>query len=188
MGKGVLTSFHLPEEYYADDVRAIAKATIERFGIEEWKLVVMTNEIHGHLGIYSTIGAKMGLYARERFSTNGHSGEISILSFAGSVPPISCTNDGLQISTGATVGHGLISISEEENKRVEAAFSCRGETLRLRLREMHANQIKSDIQKGVADYGHTPAYWAYVRSLAIRYWSEWERGIIFEEMQTNSEL
>lgn len=180
VANGVLTSFLLPEEFYAEDVKAMAAKTIEAYGLQEWKLVVMTNEIHGHLGIYSTIGAKMGLYARECFAEKGVKGEISVTTFAGTVPPISCTNDGIQISTGATVGHGLITVSDEAQKRVEAFFTCEGKNLRLKLKNVYIQQIKSDIQQGVAMYGHAPAYWQYVRELAIKYWAEWNRGEIFE--------
>ena len=37
---------------------------------------------------------------------------LKVLSFAGTRPPISCFNDGLQISTGATLGHGSIKIAK----------------------------------------------------------------------------
>lgn len=180
VANGILTSFLLPEDFYAEDVKKIASQTIENYGIEEWKLVVMTNEIHGHLGIYSTIGAKMGLYARECFAEKGGKGEISVVTFAGTVPPISCTNDGLQISTGATVGHGLITVSDEEQKRVEAIFTCKEQSLRLKIKSEYIKQIKSDIQHGIAMYGHTPSYWQYVRELSIKYWSGWNRKEIFD--------
>ena len=54
---GVLRSFDFPLTQYADDVQRIVGTAIRRFGPEEWKLVLLTNEIHGHLGIYSTLGA-----------------------------------------------------------------------------------------------------------------------------------
>lgn len=176
---GVLKSFDLPLEQYADDVQSIVGSCIERFGAREWKLVVTTNEIHGHLGIYSTLGAKMGLRAREYFESKGVSGHISVLSYAGTVPPVSCLNDGLQISTGATVGHGLISISGEPLKRAEALFTAGGSRLRLRLEPEYERQIQQDISHGVARYGSSPAYWQYVRELALKYWSEWDRRAIF---------
>lgn len=180
VANGILTSFLLPEDFYTEDVKKIASQTIEAFGVEEWKLVVMTNEIHGHLGIYATIGAKMGLFAREFFAEKGITGEISIITFAGTVPPISCTNDGLQVSTGATVGHGLITVSDEEQKRVEAIFTCKEQSFRIKLKNEYIQQIKSDIKQGIDMYGHTPSYWQYIRELSIRYWSSWNRKEIFD--------
>ena len=62
--KGVLKSFLFPQDLYADDVADIVGNCIKRHGEAEWRAVVLTNDIHGHLGIYSTLGAKMGLRAR----------------------------------------------------------------------------------------------------------------------------
>ena len=180
--QGILKSFDIPFDQYVDDVRDIAGTCIDRYGIREWKLVVMTGEIHGHLGIYSTIGAKMGLYAKEWFEKEGISGHISILSFAGCVPPVSCLNDGLQISTGATLGHGLISISDESEKRVEAVFTSGGKALHIRLKPQYEAQIREDIAHGIDLYGTTPPYWQYVRKLALKYWLEWDRQAIFSTL------
>lgn len=177
---GVLKSFDISLEQYADDVQRIVGTCIERYGVREWKLAVMTNEIHGHLGIYSTLGVKMGLLAREWFEKKGMEGHLSVVSFAGKVPPVSCLNDGLQISTGATVGHGLIQISAETEKRAEALFTCGGKTIRLKLQPANEGQIQEDIRQGVRQFGSSPAYWQYVRGLALRYWAEWDRNLIFE--------
>lgn len=176
---GVLKNFDLPSELYADDVRDIVGSCIERFGIREWKLVVMTNEIHGHLGIYSTLGAKMGLLARELFERQGITDHISILSYAGSVPPVSCLNDGLQISTGATVGHGLINVAEDPHKRVEAVFTAGEKSIRLYLRPEYEARIRQDISLGLEKYGTGAQYWQYVRELALKYWCGWDRNELF---------
>ena len=120
--KGVLKSFLLPADFYADDVRDIVGNCIQRYGEEEWQAVTLTNEIHGHLGIYSTLGAKMGIRARELFRKRGAEGEMQILSFAGNVPPVSCLNDGLQVSTGASMGHGLFAVSAQNPVPVRAQF------------------------------------------------------------------
>ncbi len=45
---------------FKDDVRPYVKKIIERYGLEEWKACLLTNEFHRHLGIYSIVGAKMG--------------------------------------------------------------------------------------------------------------------------------
>ena len=177
---GVLRSFEFPLTQYADDVQCIVGTAIRRFGPEEWKPVLLTNETHGHLGIYSTLGAKMGLRARELFGNPGHDHPLSVVSHAGLRPPVSCLNDGLQISTGATLGHGLIRIAEVDIPCPEATFTCEGKTLTLSLKEQYRTQIETDIRTGVERYGHSPEYWAYVRSLALRYWSSWDRNEIFE--------
>ena len=180
---GVLRSFDFPIDSYTDDVQSIAEATIRRFGAREWKLVLLTNEIHGHLGIYSTLGAKMGLCAEELLGDS--EGSLSVLSYAGFRPPVSCLNDGLQISTGATLGHGLIRVSDEK-ARPEAAFTKDGKTILLRLKKEYRERIEEDIREGVSRFGHSPEYWDHVRSLALRYWSEWDRSAIFEQEQDSA--
>ena len=193
-------------------IEAMAERTIARWGKEEWRAVILTNEIHGHIGIYSTIGAKMGIYALELLSRLCNKAEeLKVLSFAGSRPPISCFNDGLQISTGATLGHGAIEIAKscslskgckecadcEEliecaDARVEAIFRFRAicgteakeMQLRVWLKEELRQQIAGDIANAVKQYGHTPDYWLQVRRLALDYWQQWNRAEIFEtEMQ-----
>lgn len=181
-------------------IEAMAERTIARWGKEEWRAVILTNEIHGHIGIYSTIGAKMGIYALELLSRLCNKAEeLKVLSFAGSRPPVSCFNDGLQISTGATLGHGAIEIAkssaeskEHADARVEAIFRFRAicgteakeMQLRVWLKEELRQQIAGDIANAVKQYGHTPDYWLQVRRLALDYWQQWNRAEIFEtEMQ-----
>jgi len=38
---------------------------IEAHGLEEWKAVLLTNELRRHFGMCSIIGAKMGIRVRE---------------------------------------------------------------------------------------------------------------------------
>ena len=171
-------------------IEAMAERTIARWGKEEWRAVILTNEIHGHIGIYSTIGAKMGIYALEFISRCCNKAEeLKVLSFAGIRPPISCFNDGLQISTGATLGHGAIEIAKSSaDARVEAIFRFRAicgteakeMQLRVWLKEELRQQIAGDIANAVKQYGHTPDYWLQVRRLALDYWQQWNRAEIFE--------
>lgn len=177
--KGVLKSFLLPPEFYADDVAEIVADCVSRYGETEWRAVFLTGEIHGHLGIYSTLGAKMGIFASEILREKGVEGEISIVSFAGGVPPVSCLNDGLQVSTGASMGHGLFAVSPQGPASVRARFSCGECSLEVSLKPEYEDIIKADIARGVALYGHSADYWEYVRGLALRYWRDWDRFQIF---------
>lgn len=142
----------------------------------ERRAVELTNQIHGHIGIYSILGAKMGLHARDLF---GADGPIGIVSYAGLTPPVSCFNDGLQISTGSTLGRGLISVADDPQARAEATFTCGGKTIRLRLKPEFESIIQADIRRGVDLFGHSPKYWQYVEDLALRYSQDWDRGDIF---------
>jgi len=161
------------------DLRAAIPGIIGRYGMEEWRVSVLTSEIHQHLGIYSVVGAKMGLRAREYFGVGLD--KLQILSHAGLHPPVSCLNDGLQVSTGATLGHGTISVAMERTALPEAEFIQEGRRILLRLKPEILKRIREDIARGVRQYGDlTPAYFDFVRGLSISYWMDLDRKNIFE--------
>ena len=163
---------------YADDVASVMGNIIARHGRSEWRAGVLTNELHGHLGIYAIIGVKMGIRAREYFNIGVD--DIVVVSYAGLQPPISCMNDGLQVSTGGTLGHGLISVSSNETIRPEATFTFKNKTVSLKLKQEYALQIRKDVEDAIRMHGDlTEAYWEQIRLLAIKYWYEFERHEMF---------
>ena len=173
--------FSFPEDpaLFAADVSPAVDRIISLHGRSEWRAGVLTNELHGHLGIYAIIGVKMGIRAREFFNIGVDN--IQVVSYAGLRPPVSCINDGLQVSTGATLGHGLISISNDDNIRPEATFTFKNTTLRLKLKPEYVQLIREDIRQAISLYGNlTEPYWERVRYLAIKYWEEFDRNEIFE--------
>ncbi|MCG2816024.1 MAG: nucleoside hydrolase [Candidatus Aminicenantes bacterium] len=175
----VFDGFPEKADLFAPDVRPLMTDIIQRHGREEWRLGVLTNELHGHLGIYAVIGTKMGLRAREFF----HIGidDISVFSLAGKIPPLSCMNDGLQVSTGSTVGHGLFSVRSEPPFVPEASFTFKNRTVHLKLKDELWSIIRKDIREGIERFGlNTEPYWRHVRELALRYWRDWDRMEIFE--------
>ena len=175
----VFKGFPLLPEFYADDVQPHMKDIIQKHGQEEWRLGVLTNELHGHLGIYAIVGTKMGLRVRQYFNIGVD--DISILSHAGPTPPLSCMNDGLQVSTGGTLGHGLITVSPNPPFQPKAFFTFKEKSVCLKLKEKYWNIIRSDIKTGIEQCGlNTEDYWKYVRKLAIKYWLEWDRMEIFD--------
>lgn len=164
---------------YAPDVVPIIDSAIARHGRSEWRAGVLTNELHGHLGIYATIGVKMGIRAREYFNIGVD--DIQVVSYAGSKPPVSCMNDGLQVSTGATVGHGLIRVAANAPTRPEARFTFKDKTIRLALKPAYAARIRRDVERGIELHGDlTEPYWLYVRELALAYWRDFDRHEIFD--------
>ncbi|MGC9472345.1 MAG: nucleoside hydrolase [Bacteroidales bacterium] len=179
----VFDVFPVDPELYAYDVREQMQEILEKHGREEWKLGVLTNEIHGHLGIYSIVGAKMGLKARELLGAAVD--EVEVLSYAGSLPPLSCLNDGLQVSTGATVGMGTISVFEGEGLSARAVIRAGGKSLDMRLKPEYERQVEDDISRGILLYGNlTEGYWKLIRELALKYWAEWDRDEMFEVVET----
>lgn len=165
-------------EFYSSDMRDIVVKTIERHGRQEWRAGVLTNEIHGHLGIYAIIGVKMGIFALETLKVN--EGDVRIISSAGIRPPVSCMNDGLQVSTCATLGHGLIESLPNEYPETEAIFISEDNKIKVKLKEEIANMISEEIAGAIKRWGHASEYWEYVRKLAIKYWFDLDRKEIFE--------
>ncbi|MBQ4541109.1 MAG: formylmethanofuran dehydrogenase subunit E family protein [Alistipes sp.] len=173
----VFDTFPLSADLYAADVAAICERTIARYGSDEWRKVTLTNALHGHLGIYSTLGAKMGLRACEEMARD----EMEIISLAGSRPPMSCMNDGLQVATGSTLGHGLITATLSHNPRPVALFHTSERSFLLALKSTHLRQIQHDIAECILrNSPDSEGYWADVRSLAIGYWEQMDRHEIFD--------
>lgn len=163
---------------YHEDIRPLIKPVIQKHGIEEWRAGVLTNEIHGHVGIYALIGMKMGILAKEYFNARGD--DMHIRSEAGNKPPVSCLNDGLQVSTGSSLGHGLITLEETKEPEVSAIFELQGQIARFSLKKEIDDMIRNDIKYAVKTYGLTSdEYWTHIRKLALNYWLELDRHAIF---------
>jgi len=90
-------------------------------------------------------------------------------------------NDGMQVSTGGTIGHGLITVSPDPPFQPKADFTFKAKSVCLRLKEKYWYTIRSDIRTGIELYGlNTEDYWKHVRKLALNYWLEWDRMEIFD--------
>jgi pyrimidine-specific ribonucleoside hydrolase len=176
----VLEAYPTDPALFQKDLRPFIPRIIALHGIEEWKAAVLTNELHRHLGIYSILGAKMGILAREIL--NAPLDELTVESHAGLKPPFSCLNDGLQAATGASLGRGTITVPETHSPAVEAVFTRGDRKLRLRVKDSVKDRIASDIQHAIQRYGDvTPEYFKEVRRLSFEYWAEMKRGEIFEQ-------
>ena|GEM_PF-107899 len=176
----IWSRFPSADELLRPDVRQLARAIQQRHGWEEWRLVVLTSELHRHLGTWSILGAKMGLHARERWGVGRDA--LQVESYAGLRPPLSCVNDGLQVATGASLGRGTIRVADTDAPRCEAVFVHEGRRLRLRLRPDLASAIQRELDELLREHGGlTPSYFEAVRAAALRHWLEMDRHSIFEE-------
>ena len=96
-------------------------------------------EFHGHLGPFLVLGVRMGLLAiRELDSAMG---EMEAVARTGNVPSLSCLLDGIQISTGCTMGKG--KISAEPPGVPEAEFSVHGRRVTIRAKDGIIEEIRS---------------------------------------------
>lgn len=174
----VFKTFPVSSTLYKNEYAALFPSVPGMYGLTEWKAIVLTNEVHGHTGIYSIIGAKAGVRAIEYFNVGVN--DLEAVSFAGRRPPLSCFNDGVQISTGATIGQGLITVSDTVIQVPTIVFVHDGYKVKFTLKESVASQMKEDIKAGIQKYGMSDDYWEYVEELAKKYWKDYDRHEIFE--------
>jgi len=163
---------------FNENVSPYVSAIIKRHGLEEWKAVLLTNEFHRHLGMWSIIGAKMGIRAREILGAPFD--QLSVISFCGYNPPFSCTNDGIQMSTGASLGRG--TISNTHLGKPEALFMYDDMSILLRIKPEIKKEIGKVIKELSKEYGfQSPEYFKALDKVSVKYWLEWDRKKIFME-------
>jgi formylmethanofuran dehydrogenase subunit E len=99
---------------------------------------------HGHLGPYVVIGYKMGLIANKHLGNDSFSKKAIV--WTGTKPPISCIIDGIQISSGCTLGKGNIEIKNDKNTKVEFTHK-NGNRVIISLKP----EIKNEIDIGISE-------------------------------------
>lgn len=177
-GLQVFKEIRTDTSFFQPDLQPYINEIITNYGKEEWEACLFTNEIHRHLGIYSIIGAKMGIRAREYFNVGVD--QLEVISSAGTIPPISCMNDGIQVSTGATTGHGLLKLAEGKAAPI-ARFKHNSKTITINLKNDLAAKIAEELSDLVIINGlDSNIYWEIVRQRAILYWKNLDRYEIFD--------
>lgn len=175
----VFINFPLDTSLYLPKIRKNIYSTIDKYGYWEWKAVVMTNEIHGHTGVYSIVGAKMGIRAMEYFNVGVNT--LEVISFAGTKPPLSCFNDGIQSSTGSTIGQGLLVVSDTILLVPSAIFVFNNSKVMISLKKEISDYIESRVKWAAKTYTlSNPQYWQYIEDLAYEVWFNFSRFEMFE--------
>jgi pyrimidine-specific ribonucleoside hydrolase len=174
----VIKQFPSEPSFYFDDIEPSVNEIIKKYGVDEWISGVIANELHRHLGVFAIAGVKMGIRAREYFNTGVD--EFSAVSFAGSNPPLSCMNDGIQVSTGATPGHGLLTVVNDLPTLPSVEFTYMNRKIKLTLKPEIAEKISSELQEiNFVNGLDSNIYWELVRKNSIRYWRDLDRHEIF---------
>lgn len=175
----VIKTMPADTSFYMSDLQPYVTEIRNRYGEDEWTSGVIANELHRHLGVFAIIGVKMGIRAREYFCTGVD--EMTVTSHAGSIPPLSCMNDGVQVSTGATPGHGLLTVSTETPSIPAADFTHKGKTIRITLKKELAGKISSELKEiNFVNGLDSDIYWELVRQNSIKYWLQFDRHSIFD--------
>lgn len=164
--------------HYQQDLRPYVKEIIDRHGRKEWEAAVLAHEMHHHLGLYSTIGVKMGIRALNYF--RAHPGDLDIVSYCGTKPPTSCMNDGIQVATGSTIGNGSFQMGEPE-LFPEIKVTHKNQTIVIKLKNDVYKKMKNIIEEGKKKYGfQSEKYWSFIREQSINQWKELDRNSIFQ--------
>ncbi len=97
---------------------------------------------HGHLGVYVTLGLRMGAVGKRRF---GHYKGLTASVRSQPDPPMRCVLDGIQFSSGCTFGKGNISL--EPGSEPEVTFEKEGKRLRVALKKGWREKIDREMSK-----------------------------------------
>jgi len=114
--------------------------TIDPNNVSLKEMIERGIDFHGHLGPFLVLGIRMGLVGLREMGSLGYE-NIMVEAKTGTTPPLSCLVDGLQISTGCTLGKG--NIITEPLGRAEATFLKDGHSLTLRVCQPVLDQIQS---------------------------------------------
>lgn len=164
---------------FNDELKPYVSKIVRKHGLEEWKAVVLTNELHHHMGLWSIIGAKMGIRAREVLAAPFDN--INVVSSVGTKPPYSCLNDGLQVSTGASLGRGTIKVTDTQRPSVD--FSSNGKKLTMMVKQEVVQEIEKIIKECSDKYVfQSQRYFRELDKVSVYYWLNWDRSIIFDEI------
>ncbi len=100
---------------------------------------------HSHLGPFLVLGLKAGLLALHQFRAKQGDSKLRAQVELPYRVPISCLLDGIQFSTGCTIGNKRLSF--KDSNRVTLTFSKSGESIGLTLKEA-PSQLLSRLLRG----------------------------------------
>ncbi len=176
----VFDNFPTRPDYYAPEVAALVEdGVIERWGEEEWRAIVVSHEMHQHIGVYTVLGAKMGVHARELLDAPRRVVDVTVATLTNT--PMACAADGLQTALGSTYGQHLMRLTGTQTPDLRATFRYAGQALCLRLKPAIQREIANKLADARERHGGlTRAYFDEVREESYRVWAEYDRNEIFD--------
>ena len=103
------------------------------------ELLEAASAFHGHLGPYLVLGLKAGELANKIMGKDPFKMRAEV--FCPPKPPQSCILDGIQFSTGCTMGKGNITMHSSEG--VKVIFTKKGRSLEISPKKVIVEQISS---------------------------------------------
>lgn len=107
-------------------------------------------KFHGHLGPYAVIGYRMGKIACSKLNKDPFKRNVDVLT--GLSPPVSCIVDGIQLSSGCTLGKGNIKV-QDKKKPIAIFKDMDGKHISIKLKEKVQKEIDDTVNnKNIIEY------------------------------------
>ena len=129
-------------------------------------------EFHGHGGPFMIIGLRMGLAALDFLDSEGWF-RIRCRAHLRWAPPDSCTIDGIQSSTGCTMGKHNIDVEETEG--ISAEFLAGEKRVRITLRRDTLSFVRDSFDAGDEAVEYCMA-WLREAAVEELFHVEWAQG------------
>ena len=100
---------------------------------------------HGHPGVFLAIGIRMGLLALKYLNSKGHF-ELEAFIQTRERPPHRCLLDGIQFSTGCTIGKGNLSVKYSDGDIVGVFTTQPGKKFEIKVLPEFLEQIKKQMK------------------------------------------
>jgi formylmethanofuran dehydrogenase subunit E len=134
---------------FGDGGPACTRARFEYIGrVISPNVLRQATRFHGHLGPWLVLGMKAGAYARKSLAASPF--ELRAKVFCPTGTPYTCFVDGVQFTSGCTMGKGNISCHRAAGCRVEFTLRNRPGRVRLALRPKVWDELHTRPCKGMA--------------------------------------
>ena len=119
------------------------------------RLLTQAGRFHGHIGPFLAIGLRMGFLANEVLGRAPMQTRAVVR--VEPRPPRSCVVDGIQYSSGCTMGKRNIGI-QNDDEAVSVTFTRGGRNISVSLRNDFLEKMEADLddatEKAVIDYAY----------------------------------
>ena len=101
-------------------------------------------DFHGHLGPFLVIGVKMGIIGMQELGLKSNDGKLRVMAHLKYSVPISCTLDGLQITTKCTIGNQKLKFVESPDIKAEFRLT-NGKEVTVAVNSAIYDKLKSQL-------------------------------------------
>jgi len=115
-------------------------------------LVKKAEEFHGHLGPFLVLGLRIGLLGLKKLNIDkSKNKDLRITAMLDYSIPFSCIIDGIQVSTGCTIGNKKLIIENSSNFLIEFFDKKYNKRINISINQMILNEILKELKAGNKD-------------------------------------